>query len=458
MKCNIYESWPPQHIDDKIGNAQRRQLAASEPRSQRTRTPSLAMIARSQGVYHWTTDGRRLFDFTSGVLVTNLGHNPPQWRQRFQELLGWTSADGAVPFNVYNAATPLELEANRRLLALLRSTPFGQRLERIFWAASGSEAVHKALWAALKRDVKRDVVLATRHGFHGKKGLANAVTGCETDEERDPRVHFIDFPRDECRDVSQRSAPFDPSHYRTQLVELVERFRDRIACVITEPYLGGGGSFHPPQGYLRLLQEFCRENHAFFILDEVQSNFGRTGRNFAFEKYELEPDMVILGKSMGNGVPVAAVAGRADIFDSLKFGELSDTWSANPLSAAAVLAALPDYEDPQLLDNVRHVSPILENGLEALRELPMIRHIRGESGGMVWGVETGDHDGRKSQEWALRFVEAAYRGNGDSGVHLLGPLAGNVIRIAPPLVITSDEAVAAGKLLADSFRTTLKTI
>src|SRR5205085_571194 len=200
----------------------------------------------SAGVMHWLTDGRQLFDFTSGVLVANLGHNPAWWVRRVQELLGWQAPapEGAwwpaPPLNAYNAVTPLEIRASQDLLALVQSQPGGERLERIVWAASGSEAVHKALRAALSRDPAPAVILATRHGFHGKKGLAGAVTGCETDPERDPRVRFISFPMAECRDIGLRDAPFDPTPYRRELDALVHEFGRRIGTLITEPYLGGG--------------------------------------------------------------------------------------------------------------------------------------------------------------------------------------------------------------------------
>src|SRR5581483_875504 len=212
----------------------------------------LAVIARSAGAYHWTPEGRRLYDFTSGVLVANLGHNPVSWRRRFEEYMGWTAAEPAgnyfpaLPMTAYNAVTPVEVEASRRLVELMRGRPGGARMEQVLWAASGSEAIQKALWAGLARDRSRDVILATRYGFHGKKGLANAVTGSETDRDRDPRVRFIGFPMKECDDVVRRDAPFDPTPYQRELNALVHQFGRRIGTLITEPYLGGGGSYHPP--------------------------------------------------------------------------------------------------------------------------------------------------------------------------------------------------------------------
>src|SRR5262249_10321256 len=146
---------------------------------------------------------------------------------------------------------------------------------------------------------------------------AGAVTGCETDHDRDPRVRFISFPRTERIDVSRRNQPFETDLYRRELEALRQQFGRRLGVLITEPYLGGGGSYHPAKGYLQLLQSFCREHDLVFILDEVQSNFGRTGDLFAYETYGLEPDLVVLGKGLGNGVPVAAAVGRAELFASL---------------------------------------------------------------------------------------------------------------------------------------------
>ena len=349
-------------------------------------------VPRSAGVFHGTSDGRMLHDHTSGVLVANLGHNPTEWLRRFLSSMGWTGSLGgpaylkAVPLTAYNAIADIEAEACRRLLANLRAHPGGQRCQQVLWAASGSEAIQKALWASLARDPKKDLIIATRDGFHGKKGLAEAVTGSEQDKNRDPRVRFISFPKEECRDLSLRGAAFDSSKYVAELEKINGEGRG-IACLITEPYLGGGGSYHPPKAYLQALQAFCRRNDAVFILDEIQANFGRTGKMYAFETYGLEPDMVVLGKGLGNGVPAAAAVGRSDIFGALGYGEGSDTFSANPLCCAAVLATLESFEGRDVLGAARRSSKIIEDGLVALKKLPFVKHVRGE--GAAWSGEIG---------------------------------------------------------------------
>ena len=463
--------FPIQHPHEDESNRLRLLTGQIEPRSLRTFTPSQAVLAHSAGIYHWTPEGRKLYDFSSGVLVANLGHNPIRWTQRFTHYMGWPkltlpdsglSLNGqhkigtpsseipagffsAVTMTAYNGITPIEVLASQRLLEEVRRHPGGGRLEQVMWAASGSEAIQKALWAAMARDRNRPMILATRFGFHGKKGLAGAVTGSESDHERDPRVKFTRFPMKECLDLDQRDTPFSTDEYETELEAIWKESHGKIGTLITEPYLGGGGSFHPPKAYLQLLQAFCREHDIIFILDEVQSNFGRTGNMFAYETYGLEPDMVVLGKGLGNGVPVAAVVGRSDIFSALDYGEASDTWSANPLCCAAVLATLDEFKESKVLESSRKVSATIEESLMELKQFPFVDHVRGEKGGMVWGVEMKDFAGRSASQWANDFVLACYRGEGEGqpGVHLLGALAKKVIRISPPLVITEKEAEEA---------------
>lgn len=456
---------PIQHPHEPGSNAGRAELSRTEPHALRTFTPTQAVLSHSAGAFHWTPEGRRLYDFTSGVLVANLGHNPTAWMRAYFRYMNWPATDApvrgvpagyspALPMTAYNALTPVEVEATARLLKLMRAAPGGGRMEQVMWAASGSEAIQKALWVALARDRTRDVILATRFGFHGKKGLAGAVTGSEADRERDPRVRFVSFPMAECDDVRARGRPFDPAPYRRELDALAHQFGRRLTALITEPYLGGGGSYHPPAAYLQLLQAFCREHDLVFILDEVQSNFGRTRELFAFEAYGLGPDIVVLGKGLGNGVPVSAAVGRGELFAALDYGEASDTWSANPLACAAVLATLDELAARDVLAHSRRVSRVIEDGLVRLQELPFVSKVRGEHDGMVWGVETADFDGRTAAEWANALVLACYHGDGPDGdgVHLLGPLAKKVVRIAPPLTITEEEARASLELMARALR------
>ncbi|HZL88918.1 MAG TPA: aminotransferase class III-fold pyridoxal phosphate-dependent enzyme [Pirellulaceae bacterium] len=433
------------HPGEDVSNDIRRRLAEVEPHCLRTFTPSLAVLAKSAGSYHYTPEGRKLADFSSGVLVMNLGHNPVRWWQRVIDYLGLGAIKQggefcrAVTLNGYNAVTEVETLCCERLISLMKEQSGGARCEQVLWAASGSEAIQKALWASLDREESRDLILSTRHGFHGKKGLAGAVTGSEADPERDPRVKFISFPREECISVQRRQQSIDLRPYEMELNRLWDEHGNRIGTLITEPYLGGGGSYHPQKEYVQLLERFCREHDVVFILDEVQANFGRTGSLFAFTEYGVEPDIVVLGKGLGNGVPVSAAVGRADLFAAMHYGEGSDTWSANPLASAAVLATLDEYETTDVLARARQLSQVIEKGLLNLLNTGAVANIRGE--GVVWGVECAPVGGTPADAVANACVEACYRGDSHGrAIHLLGPLAGKVIRVSPPLVMPPAEA------------------
>ena len=224
---------------------------------------------------------------------------------------------GRRPLTAYNAVTELEVQACERLLANLRQP---NRAARGWSRCCGRPAAAKRFrkrsgppWPATRR---AHMILATRRGFHGKKGLAGAVTGSENDQNAIPRCGSSAFRQAECRDRRSAAAqPLDLAAVRAGTRPTrTTNSATGICCLITEPYLGGGGSYHPQPEYLQLLQEFCREHDAVFILDEIQSNFGRTGPMYAFTHYGVEPDIVCLGKGLGNGVPVSAAVGRADVF------------------------------------------------------------------------------------------------------------------------------------------------
>ena len=159
---------------------------------------------------------------------------------------------------------------------------------------------------------------------------------------------------------------------------------------------------------------------------------------YAYTHYGLEPDIVCLGKGLGNGVPVSAAVGRADVLGSLDYGYGSDTWSANPLASAAVLATLDEFETTDVLAQGQRLAVVLEQGLERLKQTGVVANVRGE--GCVWGIECREV-GAHSADVANACVKTCYVGDRNGrAVHLLGPLAGKVLRVSPPLVMPTDEA------------------
>ncbi len=422
-RTEVREIGPIQHEGELKGNAIRARLHAVEGIGQRTYTPTQIVVEKADGVYLYTVDGKRLIDFSSGVLVTNLGHGHRRFQERYDHYLN------QLPLNSYNMVTQVEVEASERLVKTMAMNP---KAQKVLWAASGSEAIQKAMWCALHRYRERPILVATRHGFHGKKGLAADVTG---ETSANPNVRFISFPMYEQK---------PESFYQRELDALAGEFPNRIALLITEPYLGAAGSFHPPKWYHRLLQRWCKAHEIPLIFDEIQSCFGRTSNMYAFETYEAAPDLVVLGKGVANGVPGAAVVGRADLIDSLGYGEASDTYSGNPQTAAAVCATLDVFEEEDILGHCRTIAPLLNDKLHQLKQtFSFVRYVRGE--GLVYGIEMAD------AETANACVLEAYRGAENvapnCGVHFMGPLAGMVLRVSPPLTITEPELELAFQIL-----------
>lgn len=410
------------HPGEPRGNKVRAGLDILVGRGQRTYTPSQLAVQKAKGCNIWTLDGRKLIDFTSGVLVVNLGHQHPMFEKQYK-----LYAEG-LPRNAYNMVAPIEVDAARRLINSMHSP----KAQKILWAASGSEGIQKAMWSALHLHPERPIMLATRGGFHGKKGLAGEVTG---ETSANPNVRFISFPMKEVR---------TPDFYQAELDTLAREFPGKIALLITEPYLGAKGSFHPPAWYHQLLHAWCEKHDVALIFDEVQSCHGRTGNMYAFQTYGVQPDLVVLGKGLGNGEPVAAVVGRADLIDALHYGEASDTYSGNPRACAAICATFDVFKAEKIVANCRKMAKVVRAGLDGLREtFPFIKDVRGE--GLVYGIEMAD------DATANKCVLEAYYGDGGDGVHFLGPLAGKVLRVSPPLVITEREVKKAFQIIRKAW-------
>lgn len=413
-----------EHQNEPEGNAIRKLMAKYVGDGQNTYTPTQAAIVKARGCWLWTADGRKLLDFTSGVLVQNLGYLHSKYEKY------WAAYRKNLPRNAYNMITEVFTEASVRLIKSMKSNPNAQK---ILWAASGSEGVQKAMWAALHRYPERSIMVATRFGFHGKKGLADDVSG---ESSNNPNVRFIPFPMGENN---------PPEFYQSELDALANTYSGKIALLITEPYLGAKGSYHPPAWYHKMLQDWCNAQNIPFIFDEVQSCFGRTGNMYAFETYGVQPDLVVLGKGLANGEPAAAVIGRSDLIDALEYGEASDTYSGSTSACAAVCATLDVFKEDKVISHTKIMARKLRTSLTSLKtSCPFITDVRGE--GMVYGIEID------TAERANRCVLEAYRATNAQGVHFLGPLAKKVLRVSPPLIITEEELDLAIQLIKKAWK------
>jgi 4-aminobutyrate aminotransferase/(S)-3-amino-2-methylpropionate transaminase len=221
-----------------------------------------------------------------------------------------------------------------------------------------------------------------------------------------------------------------------------------VAAILIEPVVGEGGFIVPPVGFMPGLQKFATENKIVFIADEVQSGFARTGKMFAVEHENMEPDMIISAKGIAGGMPLAAVTARAEIMDSSHVGGLGGTYGGNPVVCAAALAVIETIEEEKLVDRAAHIGTILVDSLNALKvKYPIIGEVRGR-GAMV-AIELV-HEGTKNPNPEAMAKVIKYCQS--QGVLILtAGTYGNVIRFLPPLVITDELLKDALGVLAEGF-------
>jgi 4-aminobutyrate aminotransferase/(S)-3-amino-2-methylpropionate transaminase len=277
----------------------------------------------------------------------------------------------------------------------------------------------------------RSGVVAFDHGFHGRTLLGLSLTG----KAMPYKSGFGPFAPEVYR--APYSDPFRGRGALAQTIDAIETMvgAGQVACVVVEPIAGEGGFVIPEPGWLGGLAEWCRANGVVFVADEIQSGFGRTGAWFACEHEGVVPDIVTTAKSLGGGLPIAAVTGRADLMDKVHPGGLGGTFGGNPLACAAALAAIDTMEQDGLLERARRIGAVM---LERLRSIaasnPVVGDARGR-GAMV-AVELVGPDGITPDKTATARVAAACHAQGV--LVLSAGTYGNVLRLLPPLVIPDD--------------------
>lgn len=385
---------------------------------------------RAEGVWVTDVDANTYLDFTSGVLVTNVGHSHPHAVQAVQqqvERLG----------NCYSFPTPERVDVARRVMEMVPDN-----LDRVFMLTTGAEAVEAALRVA-KRYTGKHEVLSFHGAFHGRTYGAMGVSGLNaTRRGFGPAVPgTVQAPYPYCY-----RCPFGKTYPDCGMACL--DFLDRaveagsggdLGTVIVEPYQGTAGFVFPPEGWLKALEQWCIDRDLVLIVDEVQASFGRTGRLFAVDHEEVQPQLLCLGKGFGSILPASAVVGEQRLFDAMGPGELSSTWGGNPASSAAAGAVLDIIETECLVENADQVGAVVKDALRHLQERhPCIGDIRGR--GLVMGMELVDPGDRYTPAPKLTAAVAAKAA--ELGL-LLGKVGvyGNVIRVAPPLVISEAEAL-----------------
>ncbi|MGH8824012.1 MAG: acetylornithine transaminase [Jiangellaceae bacterium] len=367
------------------------------------------VLVRGEGCYVWDADGRRYLDLLGGLAVNALGHAHPAVTKAVSaqlETLGHVSN--------FFATEPQVVLAER-----LRTLAGGDG--RVFFTNSGAEAVEVAFKMA--RRTGRPRVVAAENGFHGRTMGALALTGKAA--IRDP---FAPLPGGVVH------VPYGDAAALAAVVDV------ETAAVVLEPVQGEAGVRVPPLGYLSDAREITREHGALLVLDEIQTGIGRTGEWFAFQRDEIDPDVVTIAKGLGGGLPIGACIGLGEAADLLGPGSHGSTFGGNPVAAAAAIAVLDTVDADDLLANARDVGARLRSGVAALRH-PLVSGVRGV--GLLLAVELNAPVAGAAAAAALR---AGY---------LVNAVTADAVRLAPPLILSAGqvrEFVTALPAILDDLR------
>jgi 4-aminobutyrate aminotransferase len=395
---------------------------------------------RGQGVVVTDVDGNTFLDWTSGVLVTNVGHSHPHLVEAVQ------AAAGRL-MNNYECLNEPRVRAAEKLVQILPA-----HLDRCFFMSTGSEAT-EACVRIMKRKTGKFEVLSFHGGFHGRTYMALTTGGLAGPKKgygpTVPGAIRVPFPY--CYRCPFRAKPESCGMLCLDFVDDAVRANSSgsLAGVMVEAYQGAAGFIFAPEGWFPRLEQWIRSRGLLFTLDEVQAGFGRTGKMFAMEWENLQPDLVSLGKGLGSGMPASAIAARADVVGVLNAGEMSSTMGGNPVACAAVAAVIEIFEREKLEQNALRIGTLMKHRLEQIKErCPYVGDVRGR--GLVMGVELVKDKQTKepAPELTKQLIDAAAQ----NGL-LIGSVGifGNVIRVAPPLVISEDEAVESLDLFERSL-------
>ncbi len=366
-------------------------------------SPMMIEVARAEGTFFYTPEGKRYFDLVAGVSVNNVGHG----NRKVIEAVQRQAAD-YMHIMVYGEMIERpQVEYARRIAALL---PGG--LDSVYFVKSGAEAVEGALKLA-KRHTRRTEMISMRRAYHGSTHGAMSMMGAPEGEEWKaafrpllPDVRAIDY----------------------NSFEQLGLITERTACVLCEPVQGEAGVRLPAPGYLQALRKRCDEVGAMLIFDEIQTGLGRTGEMFACLKYGVAPDIICLAKAFGGGMPLGGFVARHEVMSDLTtdpaLGHIT-TFGGHPVSCAAALAALNYLVDNRIVEDVERKGALFEKLVSQCRGVEEVRRS-----GLLMAVELG------SSEKLYRIMSLFARRGIMSDWFLYCDTA---FRISPPLTIADEE-------------------
>jgi len=387
-------------------------------------------VESAKGAMVRDVEGKEYIDFGGGIGVMNIGHSHPK-------VVAAIRAQAEKFTHTCFMVSPYEV-AITLADKLCRITPGGFAKKAIF-VNSGAEAVENAVKIA-RHYTKRPAVIVFDNAYHGRTLLTMTMTS---------KVKPYKFG----------FGPFAPEVYRMPFGDVVGagKLRDffiqqvnpeAVACVVAEPVQGEGGFIAPPPGYFQELAKICRENGIVFVADEIQSGMGRTGTMFAIEHWGVEPDLVTLAKSLGAGMPIAAVVGRKEIMDSVHPWGLGGTYGGNPVASAAALAVLEVFEEEDMLSKAKALGKTLKERFESWQKrFKIVGEIRGLGAMLGLALVKGDKREPAADEAKKLAAFCLERGL----IILVCGTYSNVVRVLVPFVITAEQLQKGLKILEEGL-------
>jgi len=384
------------------------------------------VIQEGRGATVTDVDGNTFLDFTGGVGCLNVGHSHPRVVEAAQQQLAdFSHTDFTIiPYELY-------VTLAERLVEL---TPIGGPAKAAFFNA-GTEAVENAIKFA-RSYTKRPAVIAFEGAFHGRTLLSMTMTSKTHPYKAGlgpfaPEVYRVPFPNDyRGPDSATALAALERA-----LVSQVAA--ESVAAVVVEPVQGEGGFVVAPRDFLEGVRRICDEHGIVLVVDEVQTGFGRTGRMWAIEHYGIEPDLMLVAKSIAGGLPLSGVIGRAEIMDAPPDSAIGGTYVGNPVAQAAAIAVLDVIADEELVERAASIGEAVRARMESwAARYDAVGDVRG-LGAMLAIELVGD---RKTKEPAPELASAVIEAAARSGLLLLkSGLYSNCLRVLAPLVLSDGE-------------------
>ena len=409
------------------------------------------MLVKAEGMHYTSDDGRQILDGTAGLWCVNAGHCRPKIVEAVRRQVG--ELDYAPPFQMGH---PKAFELANKVAEILPPSH-----KHVFFVNSGSEGVDTALKIALayhrvKGEGARQRLIGRERGYHGVGFGGISVGGMVNNRKTfGSMLVGVDHLR-HTHDLSRNAFSKGQPEHGVELAEDLERLvalhdASTIAAVIVEPMAGSTGVLLPPKGYLQRLREICDKHGILLIFDEVISGFGRLGTPFAFDKFGVTPDLVVVAKGLTNGtIPMGAVFASDKVHDAFMTGpegaiELFHgyTYSGHPVAAAAGVATLDLYREERLFERANDMAPCWEETMHSLRGVPNVIDIRNM--GLVAGIELASIPGKVGARAYDVFVRAFKKG-------LLIRTTGDIIALSPPLIIEKVHIAEIANKLSEAIK------